>query len=74
MHTFEVPKDREIEMFLEFELSPDEKKVYDLVRSENATQGRTGLMARSLGWSDAKVSRLRKSIEGKVKRVRTALA
>lgn len=67
MNVYTPSLDKEIAAHLHEELSEDEKKVWNLIHGPNATQGKTGLMAKELGWSDPKVSRMRKSIEAKAK-------
>lgn len=57
--------DNEVMHFLHEQLDPEEAKVYERIVHPHATQGKTGLIARELGWSDAKVSRIRKRIEQK---------
>jgi DNA-directed RNA polymerase specialized sigma subunit len=63
--TWSPDVDTEIAAFLHEELSPEEQKVYSLIQKPGTTQGKTGLIAKRLGWSDSKVSRLRKAIERK---------
>jgi len=62
-------KDREMLEFLRFELTPDELTVYEHLlgtggkKAMSATQ-----IAKKVGWSDSKVSRIRKRIAAKAQR------
>ncbi len=57
--------DNEIMSFLHEDLSPQEQQVFQHIKDPSKTQGKTGLIAKQLGWSPSKVSRLRKAIERK---------
>jgi len=67
MNVWSPTLDNEVSMYLHEELNANEQKVYNLIQNPGNTQGKTGLIAKQLGWSPAKVSRLRKSIERKAK-------
>lgn len=57
--------DNEIIEHLHEELSPQERQVFNYMKTPGATEGKTGLIADKLKWSPSKVSRLRKAIEAK---------
>lgn len=73
MNTFVPDLDDDIAAHLHEELSPDEQKVWAHIKDTSKTQGKTGLIAKELGWSDPKVSRMRKSIEAKAKELQRKL-
>lgn len=66
----EEPRSREVlRLMYPYAFTPDEQKVFEFLLGLNGKQKelKTGKIARSLGWSDSKVSQLRSSIAGKVK-------
>jgi len=66
--------DDDLMYYLEDELTDDELKVYKHIRDPNSpTKGKTGLIARALGMTDSKVSRLRKKAARKAEEIRKAL-
>lgn len=73
MHKFEPQLDVEIQMYLDEELNDNERKVWSLIKDPGKSQGKTGLIAKELGWSAPKVSRLRKSIERKAQEMQRKL-
>ena len=71
--TWSPSADDEIMSHLSEELSPQEKQVFQYIQNPGPTQGKTGLIAQRLGWSPAKVSRMRKAIEQKAMHYQTVL-
>lgn len=63
--TYVPQADNEIAEYLHEDLSSQERKVFDYMKTPGTTQGKTGLIAQKLKWSPSKVSRLRKAIEAK---------
>jgi DNA-directed RNA polymerase specialized sigma subunit len=71
--TYTPQVDGEIVEYLHEELSPQEQKVFQYMKTPGATQGKTGLIAKQLKWSPSKVSRLRKAIESKARHYQNVL-
>jgi DNA-directed RNA polymerase specialized sigma subunit len=65
--------DEEVMSFLREDLDDRERQVFDLIKTPGSTGGKTLLMAKQLGWSPAKVSRMKKSIEAKAREYKEAL-
>lgn len=65
--------DTEVMAYLHEELSPEEKQVFQYMHTPGKTQGKTGLIAKEIGWHPSKVSRLRKAIEAKAMHYRNTL-
>lgn len=73
MNVFTPSLDAEIAQHMHEELTEDERKVWKYIQNPGKTQGKTGLIAKELGWLDPKVSRMRKSIEAKALDLRRRL-
>jgi DNA-directed RNA polymerase specialized sigma subunit len=64
----ETPRAREVLELLEFELSPKEMQVFEYLTGRNGKPKTTSTskIARTLGWSDSKVSQVKNSISKKI--------
>ena len=62
-----LPAEREIIQMLPYELTLDEQKVFNHLFGQGGVRKdtKTGSIAKTLGWSDSKVSQLKKSITKK---------
>lgn len=66
----ETPKSRRVLRLLRYELTPTEEQVFNYITGAGGKPKleRTGQIAKALGWTDSKVSHVKKSIAKKVQR------
>jgi len=65
----ETPRAREVLRLIKYELAPNELLVFEHLTGDGGKPKTTstGAIARKLGWSDSKVSQVKKAIAGKIK-------